>query len=81
MANAESNDIADVLNLVRTWAPDMRIAFARKVLETIETPTISNPAQAMAFDEVVGLLKTNEPPPDDQQCAKFIEEERLRKHG
>jgi hypothetical protein len=35
----------------------------------------------MSLDQVFGLLKTDSPPPDDEECAKIIEEEHLRKHG
>ncbi len=77
----EANEMFEVLNHVRTWVPEMRIVLARRILETLEAPEISNPPRKMSLDQVLGLLKTDSPPPDDKECAKIVEEERLRKHG
>jgi len=81
MSATETNEMSDVLKRVRVWAPEMQIVFARKILETIDSPEISEPPRKMSLNQVFGLLKTNSPPPDDEECAKIVEEERLRKHG
>lgn len=74
----EANEMSEVLKRVRTWVPEMRIVLTRKILETLESPEISEPPRKMSINQVFGLLKTNSPPPDDEECAKIVEEERLR---
>ena len=77
----ESPDISDVLERIRTWAPGMRLVLARKVLETLESPAISEPPRTMLLDDVIGLLQTDAPAPDDQECDRIVEQERTRKYG
>jgi hypothetical protein len=74
-------EFSDVLERVRTWPPGSRIALARQVLETLERPEISEPPRTLSLDDVIGLLRTDAQPPDDQQCQQIIEEERTRKYG
>jgi len=81
MSAPETSEMFEVLNSVKTWVPEMRIVLARKILETLAPSKISEPPRKMSLDQVFGLLKTDFPPPDDEECAKIIEEERLRKHG
>ena len=77
----ESSDISDVLDRVRTWTPGMRLVLARKVLETLESPAIAEPPRIMLLDDVVGLLQTDMPAPDDEECDRIVEQERARKYG
>jgi len=81
MSTIDSRDISDVLERVRTWTPGMRIVLARKVLETLESAAISEPPRTMLLDDVVGLLQTDVPPPDDEECDRIVEQERARKFG
>lgn len=76
-----ANEMFEVLNRVKTWEPKMRIVLARMILETLEPSKISDPPRRMALSQVFGLLKNDSPPPDDKECTKIVEEERLRKHG
>jgi hypothetical protein len=46
-----------------------------------ESSKISVPLRTMSLNQVFGILKTGSPPPNDEECAKIVEEERLRKHG
>jgi len=81
MSTIESPDISDVLERVRTWTPGMRIVLARKVLETLESAAITEPPRTMPLDDVIGLLQTDVPPPDDEECHRIVEQERARKYG
>ena len=81
MSTIESRDISDVLERIRAWTPGMRIVLARKVLETLESASISEPPRNMALSDVVGLLQTATPPPDDAECDRIVEQERVRKYG
>ena len=70
-------EISEVLSRIKTWGPEMRIILARKILETLEPPLISTPPRKMSLDQVFGILKTDFPPPNDEQCAEIVEGERL----
>ena len=59
----------------------MRIVLARKVLETLESAAIAEPARTMLLDDVVGLLQTDVAAPDDEECDRIVEQERARKYG
>ena len=68
-------------NRVRTWDPEMRIDLARRILETVVPSRIHPPPQTMSLDEVIGIAKTDAPPPTDEDCKKILEEERTKKYG
>ena len=76
-----TGEMFEVLSCVKTWMPEMRIGLARQILETLEPSKISVPPRTMSLTQVFGILKTDSPPPNDEECAKIVEEERLRKHG
>ena len=80
MNATEISEMSEVLSRVNTWMPGMRIVLARQILETLESPKISVPPRTMSLNRVFGILKTDSPPPNDEECAKIVEEERLRTH-
>lgn len=59
----------------------MRILLARRVLETLESPSVAEPPKTMSLGEVIGILRTDASPPDDLQCREIVEQERARKYG
>jgi hypothetical protein len=77
----ETSEMFEVLSRVKTWMPEMRIVLARRILETLEPSKIAGPPRTMSLDRVFGILKTDSPPPNDEECAKIVAEERLRKYG
>ena len=81
MTAAESSEMVDVLNRVRDWPLDMRMALARRILETAERPAILEPPRTLSLDQVIGILKTDAPAPSDDECERIIEEERMRMYG
>ena len=81
MESVNLKEIFEVWDRVRTWDPEMRIDLARRILETVVPSRIQPPPQTMSLDEVVGIAKTDAPPPTDEDCKKILEEERLKKYG
>ena len=80
MNATETSEIFEVFSRVKTWMPEMQIVLARKILETLEPSKILEPPRTMSLNQVFGILKTDSPSPDDEECAKIAEEERLRKY-
>ena len=90
MNTAESTEVIDVLERVKTWSPPQRITLARRILETLETPAggaasggppINAPTRGWPVENALGLLRTDREPPDDAECRRIVEEERWKKYG
>jgi len=84
MSTAEAEELAHVLDRVKTWSPPLRITLARRILETLDEsdhPPIEEPTRGWPVEKVLGLLKTDREPPDDEECRRIIEEERWKKYG
>ena len=77
----DSKEMFEVLQRVRTWQPDMRIDLARRILETVVPRQIPPSPRTMTLEEVQAIMKTDKPPPTDEECKKIIEEERMKKYG
>ncbi len=76
-----SNEMYEILDRVRTWDTKTRIDLVQQILETVALSRPPKPTQKMSLDEVVASLKTDVPPPTDEECKKIIEEERIKKYG
>ena len=90
MSTVEANEMADVLDRVKTWSPPLRIALARRILETLESSpvgetlcgkTVEESTRGVPVEKVLGMLKTDREPPSDEECRGIIEEERWKKYG
>jgi hypothetical protein len=82
MSTSGADQLAEVLDRVRTWSPKSRIALARRILETLEPgASIAEPPRLKPLSEILGMLRTDAPPPSDEECRRIIEEERMRKYG
>ncbi len=81
MTTAESIEMVDVLNRVKDWPLAMRVTLARRMLETAVRPMIHEPPRTPSLDQVIGILKTDAPPPTNEECERIVEEERMRKYG
>jgi hypothetical protein len=82
MTMAESNELAAVVERVKSWPPPMRIALARRILETLENappPPGPRPPRGPSAAEVMALFRTDKPAPDDATVKQWIEEHRLEK--
>jgi hypothetical protein len=83
MSTADATELTDVLNLVKTWPTTLRIALARKILESldkIETHPVSPPPRKGSLKDLLGILKTDAPSPNDEECRAILEEELMKKH-
>jgi hypothetical protein len=93
MSTAESSELADVLGRVKNWAPSLRIALAKEILDSLNTTNgiVDSQIRAsghqpptprgLSAKEVQGLLKTDRPPPDDETVDRWIDEHRMEKYG
>jgi hypothetical protein len=81
MSVMEPGKLEGILNQLKDWPSLERLRLARRILETIETDTVSAPPRRGSLKDLLGILKTDAPPPTDEECRRIIEEERMRKYG
>jgi hypothetical protein len=86
MSTAEATELTDVLNRVAAWPTTLRIALARKILETLETadsptaaPTLKT--RGLSAVQVRALLKTDRSPPDDDTVKRWVDVHLVEKYG
>lgn len=48
---------------------------------TRNRPAASRPPMTRTLDRVVGSIRGVGPPPDDEECERIVEEERMKKYG
>ena len=81
MTNIEHQEISEVVARVAAWPPAERIELARKIMETVETPTEKRSSRGYSAAEVIALLHSRQPAPDDRTVQRWIDEHRMEKYG
>jgi hypothetical protein len=83
MSTAESTELTDVLNRVKTWPVASRIALVKEVLETLTPATSESPSvpRGPSAAEIIETFKTDRPAPDDATIRQWIDEHRMEKYG
>jgi hypothetical protein len=51
-----------------------------KLLESTETHPVSPPTRKGSLKDLLGILKTDAPPPNDEECQAILEEELIKKY-
>jgi len=80
LTNNLINDYQIILKTVRTWPLDKRLILAQDLLRMVESE-VRTPRPQSSFNQALGLLATDEPPPTDEEVERILEEERMRKYG
>jgi hypothetical protein len=69
MSSTEISEIAEVLSRVRSWPAATRVALARRILETLESPPVEQPPPRLprgpSAAEIAAMFRTGSPAPDD----------------
>ncbi len=85
MSVPETIEIAEVVSRVRSWPAAMRVALARRILDTLETPPVEQPPSKLprgpSAAEITARFKTDKPAPDDATVKQWIDEYRTEKYG
>ena len=76
--------LTDVLDSIRDWPEDTRLALAYRILQSV----VEQPAQPAApaprkrtLQHALGLLASDTPAPDDEQVRQWLDEHREEKYG
>jgi hypothetical protein len=83
MSTADATELTDVLNRVKTWPVENRIALVKQVLETLTPATSgrSSVPRGPSAAEIIETFKSDRPPPDDATVRQWIDEHRMEKYG
>ena len=86
MTIAESTEkISAVVRQIQTWPISIRIALARRILEstesTVDPEAFTGPPHGYSANEVKALLKIDQPAADDATVEQWIDEHRMEKYG
>jgi hypothetical protein len=89
--NADEVDaISEIVDRVKDWSPPSRIELARRILESLEVLAVTDDSQALTLlpptrgvpaEAALGLLRTDNDPPDDEECHRIVQEERWQRYG
>ena len=75
-------DREEILRIVRQWSVNERIALADAILadaRTAQQQELQPPAVPSAA--LRGILSNGQPAPSDEDVARILDEERMRKYG
>ncbi len=85
MTTVETKQIVELVQRVQNWPPPMRLALARRILETLEGPPIEQqPAErprGPTAAEIAAQFKSVRPAPDDATVKQWIDDYRMQKYG
>lgn len=78
------DDLEKVVQQVKSWPAETRIALARRVLETLEISqeVATEGLRGPSTRQVIGLWNpAGGTAPTDQECEEILAEELIRKHS
>ena len=76
-------NLTNIWREVSSWPPEQRLALATRLLQSLqreEEPLAISKERQEAFQQLIGIWKT-EQPPDDEQVEQILEQERMKKYG
>ena len=75
-------EVEEVVEQIKLWPAETRIALARRVLEILDTgSTISNAGfKGPPAEQVLGLWNPSGTAPSDEECDRILADELRRKH-
>lgn len=74
MSTTPDNQFTEILNTVMAWPPDERRLLAEKLLGTLPGNSNVSAKKKGSLKDLLGLIKTDGPPPTDEECDKMREE-------
>ena len=76
-----SRDKIDSINeQVGSWSPEDRVALAYELLRELRRQPLEAPPRD-TLSHARGLLRTDLPPPSDEEVDRWIDEYRMHKYG
>lgn len=76
-----AEQIAEILDRVKSWPATQKIALAKGILDTFEVQPADSSPRGRPVEELIGIGAGSGPPPDDEQVRSWMEEHRREKYG
>ena len=77
---ASNLEMEEVLRRVASWPATKRFSLARRLLETLEQTSDERETVGYPSKDVLEMLATGRPAPDDAECRRILEDELARKY-
>lgn len=81
-------DHDSILKAVQQWPRARQIELAREILRATEPPRQRSEAETQlpsqqpdSWARLIGVLATDQPPPTDEDIARWLEERRMERYG
>jgi hypothetical protein len=71
----------NVFETVRHWPPEARRDLLRDVLGTFHEERPPRQTRGFSADQVIQLLRPDQPAPTDEECDRIFEEELVKKYA
>lgn len=81
MQTAETIQYRTVVEQVKAWPADERLALVQDILRTLEPQLGMIDQQEGTLDKALGLLASQYPAPTDDTVRQWIRERRVEKYG
>ncbi len=82
MTEPSADEFLVTLRQVNAWPIEKRVELTKLVLTRIaDEAKPTDKSGRKSFRDLVGILKTEGPPPTDAEIGAMIEEKRMRKYG
>lgn len=80
---ALSSEVDEVVEQIKLWPAETRIALARRVLEMLDGGSSTSPAgfKGPPAQRVLGLWNPGGTAPNDDECDHILADELRRKHA
>ena len=79
MNSIEPAEYLDVFETVRQWPPEARRDLLRDGLNTLNDERPPRPTRGFSADQVIRLLKPDQPAPTDEECDRILKDELTKK--
>lgn len=81
MQTVETIQYRTVVERVKAWPADERLALVQDILRTLEPKSGASDHQEGTLDKALGLLASQYPAPTDDTIQQWIHERRMEKYG
>lgn len=81
MSEVLAANYMDIVEEVRHWTPERRLALVQAILQTLKPELEGVPVYRSTWERAVGLLATEQPPPSAETVRAWLAERREGRYG
>jgi hypothetical protein len=81
MQTVETTQYRTVIEQVKEWPADERLALVQDILRTLKPQFVAADRQEGTLNRALGLLASQYPTPTDDTIQQWIHEKRMEKYG